>query len=929
MQIIPIEGVGTLVTGVQQDDMVEVWNGNLVTLTRLPGGRCLVPLAGGRVSVRNGPETYAETVIDTTLGPRLGSGRFALEGRGTLHVWPFVAEADVGVLAGERPAASAPGRIDLERRALPHRVMTLAVQVRDGPRCGPVRFVAYRPDAHPCPVSVDHASSHNGPVTHIQVDPAGLERVEVEVVRRIRQTGQERTSRYEINSRDDLITFEDLLHGDELEMLARPPFALTGADGSPVQGRRFRYRAVPEPRLEPLPDERPLEVTGGLALVDGGDAPELMAGITDGGLTWRHEWPRAGVGDHPSLVAALRGHLGDVEADIARDPAGLRWWLGVVEAGQDPRGAAELVHHGIACSPQDVDRVAAAARLLDGFPAHVFAELDAQGPGPDVIAFQERLGMATQDGAQVARLADATRTALEAAVAGWQADLAGHRLEWIDGTVPPLEHASSLEELAQRLQEDAHAGLQDLWERRNHIWSVAPGEARPPVDRNARSALLAWHLASTARSLDAFGRLMEAAGASMPTGPVHDLEGLARRLGEALRAAEPAIARLEAVPVTGSRFVDDAAGRGVELHPQLRAWTHLRVPAAVRLQAERAMQRWDRRLLARTAVWSTFMTEAPRILHELDALVRDGGPDASRASALMEQLEQAAARRDTQAFASAQARLRNLEPALIGGQALWASLLATCSPSTRAALGLHGVEAWDDVRERVHADAHAIQDLAARVEGLGHDVPPRVGYGLTNAVRRLDAAEPGPSCAEALLAYDKVRQRIAASAGGDEPVAALGAVYAGAVRDDLAARVKRIVWRPDGACLAALEANSDIAGAAELRLLLRALDQELDMAALEGLEAMMERVEGSDPWRRIRERVRARLRDAMPDLRRYLAEAAPRWAILDDADNAIQWLHAMANGRRDERTGTDPASLAPGNRRLMEHALRERGIWLG
>lgn len=944
--MIPIHDVGMLIRG--HDGPAEVWHDKrLLTITTFPDGHCLLPLKPGTWSLQgaDGP---------LTIDPRLDvepHGAYELRADGRIHVWPFDGDPDHGFLAGAEPAWSGDRRIDLEDVDLPEGIDILAVQVRSGSRVGPARLLRHRPRPRPVPMEIDQDVAATGPRTNL-IFQAPERTLRLTARRDIRQTGQTTTGAFEVRGDENILRFDDLLHGDMLELTVDPPHALADRVGKPVRSRRFRYRAVPEARLEAIDGDEPIDFHGGLTPLGRADALTVLGPVGDLSTpTWAAEWPVATSNGRRTVMEALID--AGVKPEAAKQPAARLWWLRAIEAHQSIRAAARLADLKIRCPPERIDSVARAVQVLDGFPSHVFTELDIPTDVPErIIAFQERLGLDTQRGEDVVALARDTRAALRDGATGWAAAIEAAGLGWVDGALPPVDDAPDLQALAKLIVDDPSRAASTLRDLRARIWRaahMASADAQRAPDLEARKALFAWHLEATSGHLGRLVAGMQAAGVRCSEPHATDLQTLASAMGEVTRAAEAALPRVHMVPLDGPGFVKrarrDAEETATALGHALGPWCSDRIPAAVRLPARRLLAALDGDGLLRLHVWMTFIQQADALDQDLEGLVGVAGGTGRSAERVRAGFRAARERGDPSIFADVVNDFTALEVGIQRAHDAWDRALAAASPATRKALGLDDVAPpWDVIERRVDLDASEIRNLGRLIvrspgplQRRMHDVLAD-GGALDQACMAVQDAGTEDARADAVAQYDSVRRRIGEWLRDQDVLHGLRVAYVEAIRVAAKEAIETRVGELDAAHVSVLHSFADVQGARELLLIARYLDVAAEMPAdapeaiddAEGIEQLLDHMQGAagDAWERIGDAILVRLRAAFPELLRYLGAQAPRWNQVDNIDGAIQWLYAVSRGERDPITGTDMATLLPGTRRLVEHTLKERGLWL-
>lgn len=949
--IMPFAGIGPVILGTPSDKWLDVRKGDtIISATRLPGGRCILPLTGGPITVRKGSETIAATVIDPRLVPEFGPGPYEVRGPGTLHVWQYDGDMQHGLLAGGPPLLSGENRLDLSKLPLPHGSLRLAVQVRAGRSQGPVQFVLYQPSPKPARITVDHDVGGLGPRTHLVVDPAGLAQLEVTVERRIRQTGQTVSDPFVITPDENRITFDDLLHGDRLIINVNAPHALSD-EGRPVGDLEYRYHAVPEPRLERAGGGGPVDFQAGIAPMPAREVVEALRAAFGGMIqpTWHEEFPNATKAQRlDTLPQAL--HDAGITDPVTHIDA-LRWWLGVLEAGQNVHSARRLRTLRLVCAPNVVNPVAQAADFLKEFPAHIFTELDADAAiASKVLQFQERLGIADQQGDAVLRLMRGVREQLETAANGWAKRLRNAGVHWLDGAIAPLDGGPDIAALRSLIVSEPGKAVATLRTARQSVWQMArtSGATLADPDLEARQALLTWHLERSTDVLARLGQRIHSAGFENPAHEVADINGLTRVLGDVQNAADAAIARVTAVPITGPVFVKDAAGEGhtlaEEIHAALGAWTGARVPPAVRAPAQRLLETLNADAVARLNVWHHFLQVSEGLVHNIGILATTAGDIGLLAKHVEALFADAHGRRDPLPFAEAIEDFERIETSLVIARDAWQHAISDCSDATYDAIGLSAGAAtpWDSIRTRIIDDAAQIRNLGHLLEGqTGEkrlDFAVRPGGELDEIVGLVETAGPDIERSRALTKYDRLRTRIGSWFGEEDAVQALRTAYVAKIASDVRNELTRRIGRIDPAKQAALHSYLEVDGSREMLVLSRYLDL-VDQADVASAEAVVdtERVQqlldyvyeaSFHPWHTIADAISVRLRAAYPELHRYLGEATPPWERLEHPENAVQWLYAISSNTRDPGTGTNMAAMPAGTRRLVTHTLKERGLWL-
>lgn len=944
MKILPLRGIGTLVHGDAPSWLDVRIDDALVTATRLPDASIVIPLRTGIASVQQGGRSLLDVPIDADLVPRPDG--FVLKAPGArIHAWPFdPSDPQAGWGTGGKPAASGDGVLDLEALKLPHDFLHIVVQARREDRIGPACWFLYRPSPRPARLVIDHDHGPLGPRVHLDVDTADVGRLALRVERHVRQTDRDTHTTYQVEPGAERITLDDLLHGDALHVLAAPPHALQGTDG-PVASLHFRYRAVPEPRLEAVQDGDALGFEPGLLPLEADEVAAMLEpwlGRAVAGPDWHEEWDWIDDADDlPSAVAA-------VVAD-AEDPV---WWARALQAGQDV-DAARTVRGLMRVDPESVDEASRALRTLDGFPVQVFKELaDAraqQGLVADIQDVQGSLGIRPLDGAATIALAAQVREALDVAVERWAGRLEQAGLAWLDGALEPLHESDDLDALSRLLRTDPLAGIDELRARRRRVWRHAHtaqvDEGAPDVA--ARRTLLDWHLLSASDALADLRGAIEAIGVPCRQTTITDVARLAQAALAVTEAAEIAVDRVQEVPLSGPRFIQEGVAEGQELRRRMEAawapWTRDGVPRAVATPAARLLDCIDADAAARLAVWSRFIRETDAWIRDMDTMAHADGDAGRQAKRVRDLFREAKERRDPRLLAEAADDFRDLESSIEDARDAWFETIRDAAPTTRRALGLsrEGELSWEAIHRRMGLDAAEIRGLArllARVDAQGVKLEMILANrgDLQQVVDAAAGAEQDRDRADAVRAYDALRRRIAGWWDEEDAVEALRLAYLAAVADHARHAVQGHLRRADPERLAALRAFPDVPGTRELVVLVGFLEapgleptpEAVDHATK--VAAVVDRLRGldEDPWTVVAETLRQRLRNAFPDLVRYLGDSAPRWDDIEVPERALGWIHNMVAGLRTPQDHPEVAALLPGTRRLVQHTLKEHGLWL-
>ncbi len=950
MNILPIQDAGIIVTG-RADPSIEIWNDKrLLTVTALPKGRCVLPMASGSIRLRSDDATK-KILLEPGLLAKPADGPYTLRGNGVLQAWPFDGDPDHGLLAGGEPTWVSERRLELEDIELPRGIDRIAVQVRHGERVGPIRLLRHRPRPEPVPLTVDNDVGSLGPRSNLRFNlPEGQELVLV-VQRDVRQTGETLTAEYHLHAGEDVVSMDDLLHGDTLTLSVDPPHALQDDAGHPVRTMRFQYHAVPEARLVALGGSEPIRFQGGLAPLEPHEVEDALKALDPAGFHWSDEWPVVSDGGARRDVISAFKDAG-ITPDDARDAPMRRWWLQVLENRQSPSAARRLASMRITAAPDKIDAVARAIQLLDGFPSHVFEEIGADRVIADrVMEFQESIGLEPRDGDHVIDLARDLQAALRGGADAWRDAIRDAGLQWVDGTLPPLDDAPSLDQLHAQLVDDPGAALHTLRELRRRIWQtiqVPSDEIVQRPDLHARKALVAAQMAATEAVLSELADMLQSAGIPCKANVIANNKILASSLGGTVRVLDAAMARVHEIPVRGPRFIERAAryGRGLSerLQSTIGAWAGAGVPVAVRNPAQRLLDTCDDLGLARLGIWASFITRFEDMVHDVEDLLDARGDVGATAARVRDALIDAHRRNDPSAFARVALDYGSLEERIENNHRAWAETLQKVSAATRKILGLDGTEPdWNAIERRIDLDAAEIRNLgrlAMRVPGpmqrrlidmLGQ------GGGLDNALMAVQNAHTESQRALAVADYDRVRGLIASWLGTDDVQRGLRVAYVEAIAQRAQDVLDKAIGDIDAPRTSALHTFGDIDGARELVLIASYLDvvQNTDPTSAEaiddaeGMEQVLDHLHGAeDAWDRIGDAILVRLRAAFPELMRYLGPNAPRWTDVDHVDGAVRWLYHMSRGQKDPVTGTDLAVQPPGTRRLVEHTLKERGLWL-